>query len=407
MSYAGPRITIILPTFNRPEFVGQCLDSLLGQTLPPHQVIVVDDACSSEMPESLRPYRASIEYHRTEQLGKSAAVNYGLTRVTGEYVWIFDDDDVAVPDALERCVEPLEQQPQHGFSHGRYWWTSSGPDHRIGQVIQTSKIPDLTTRGFLIPLLETNFVGGAAILARTECYQAVGPFDTRLYRSQDYEMAIRLARRFSGVLVRGGPLLHYRQHDGMRGSSHDQFHGSQRFAKWLAYDRVFFAELYRELPLTDYLPPGLSLDRNRRHALLQRMAVMAPRLLVAEVIADLQEIDRLSDDSPFSEIERFIIQKRLTPMPYYQAGTILKDRRFSRALQSPSPVIRQLKQEIDRIKFARWKLGVRTLAGKIADRLLGRQPAPSASEPSSESIEPAHDGYCGVRGEGGAGEHDR
>ncbi len=225
-----PTVTVLIPTFNRGDFLAECLDSIQSQTLPPSQIIVVNDGSTDHTLEVLKPYRDRIEYIETPQLGKPAALNAGLERVTGDYLWIFDDDDVALPEALARFVEPLENHPEHGFSYSTYYYTASRPeDNRIGSILDESRIPDVHERGFLIPLLEGNFLGGAALFARTSCYARVGNFDTRLVRSQDYEMAIRIARRFSGIRVPGGATFHYRQHEGLRGSTRDRFQVGTRF----------------------------------------------------------------------------------------------------------------------------------------------------------------------------------
>jgi hypothetical protein len=96
-------------------------------------------------------------------------------------------------------------------------------DNRIGNILGESNIPDLQNQGLLIPLLESNFLGGAALFARIACYRRVGNFDPILIRSQDYEMAIRISRQFTGVLLSGGLTFHYSQHEGMRGSTRDRF----------------------------------------------------------------------------------------------------------------------------------------------------------------------------------------
>ena len=174
-----PTVTVLVPTYNREDFLAECLDSILSQTLAPSQIIVINDGSTDHTLEVLEPYRDRIEYIETPQLGKPAAINAGLERVTGEYLWIFDDDDVALPEALARFVEPLENHPEHGFSYSTFYYTASRPqDNRIGPILHESGVRDLHEWGFLIPLLEANFLGGAALFARTSCYACVGNFDS-------------------------------------------------------------------------------------------------------------------------------------------------------------------------------------------------------------------------------------
>ena len=352
-----PKVTVIIPTYNRAEYLAECLDSILCQTLQPCQVILINDGSDDWTRDVVEPYMMVIDYQKTNQVGKGAALNKGLEIVAGDYVWIFDDDDVALPDALERFVEPLELHPEVGFSYGTFYYSSSRPeDNQIGSILRESKIPDLQEKGFLIPLLEGDFIGGAALFARTSCYQLVGNFDPELIRSQDYEMTIRISRQFTGIRVQGGPLFHYRQHEGLRGSRRDRFQAPYRPMKWLKYDQIFFRKLYRDLPLVEYLPPGSSLEKNIRQAHLQRLEVMTSKLLIPEVMNELHELSQLSDRSDFSDQEQSILGTIINKVPYYRAGTIFDQLAFFdeiHHLSKTSILMRRLRKKILRLIVAR------------------------------------------------------
>lgn len=328
-----PRVTVLVPTYNRANFLAECLDSLFSQTLLPEQVIVVNDGSTDGTAKILEGYRGKIDIFQVNRQGKSVSINRGLSEVRGDYVWIFDDDDVALPDALERLVKPLEKDGALGFSYCRYYYTATQPDsHKIGRIISAEKKPDLKKRGFLIPLLEANVLGGAALFARTACYQTVGHFDPKLVRSQDYEMAIRIARRFQGESVEGGPTFHYRQHGGARGDERDRFLSGLRLDKWREYDQMIFRALYRELSLEDYLPPGTSLEGHERQARLQRMVIMAGKLLNEEVLKDAALLGA-SGAHPFSGREKELLRSLVSP-PYYEAGSLLEVPSFFRDFMS-------------------------------------------------------------------------
>lgn len=355
----SPKISIIVPTFNRAKYLGECLDSLLAQTLPAVQVIVVNDGSSDDTKNICDAYGTKIIYFETPQLGKPGAINFGLEKAVGDYIWIFDDDDVALPDALARFVAPLEKNPEYGFSFSAFFYTGSDPvTGRIGEILFELRIPDLKERGFLIPLLESNFLGGAGLFARAACYKEAGYFDPALLRSQDYEMAIRIARRFKGVRVNGGATFHYRQHTGERGASVDRFTLQERGRKWLEYDQKFFRKLYHELPLSEYLFPGDVYPAQKRQALLQRLAIMAMKLLLDEVRSDLNELAGLEDVSPVSSKEYDIIRDMIVRTPGHGAGEICDSEVFFKEisrLAKSSPVIRLLRPKIFRAVLARWK----------------------------------------------------
>ncbi len=351
------KITVLIPTFNRAQYLKSCLDSILNQTLPASEIIVVNDGSTDNTLNILEPYMKRIKYLESNQLGKPGAINRGLDEETRDYIWIFDDDDVALPDALERLVEPLENHPEYDFSYSSFFYTANGKDHQLGPILRELKIPNLQERGFLIPLLEFNFLGGAALFTRTSCYKEVGNFDPELLRSQDYEMAIRIARRFKGIQVSGGPTFHYRQHEGHRGPVKDRFAVKKINNKWSEYGRKFFQKLYTEIPLAEYLPPGYFLDHNTRQALLQRMAIMCYRKLVPQVISDLHELAKLTNQTPFSKEEYSIVRDIMIPAFNHNAPIFNYLEFFDNIhlLSTSSPVMRLLRANVFRSLLARGK----------------------------------------------------
>jgi glycosyltransferase involved in cell wall biosynthesis len=310
-----PAVTILIPTYNRAEYLPECLDSLYNQTIPPAQVIVINDGSAEDISRILAPYRNQIEFIETPNMGKSAALNAAMPRVCGNYVWIFDDDDVALPDALERFVRPLEQNPDCGFSYSTYYYSRSRPED--GRVVADTErhIEEIKDDEFLICLMEGNFLCGAGIFVRTSCYGEVGPFREDLIRSQDYEMAMRLARKFRGVRV-DGPTFHYRQHEGMRGSSSDRFVVTKRAAKWREYDAKFFRDLRLELDLREYLPGGSSRTAlgptDARCAYLERMTIMVSKGLYEEMVEDLKlALAAVPEGVPLSSVEVGVLRRAI------------------------------------------------------------------------------------------------
>jgi glycosyltransferase involved in cell wall biosynthesis len=165
MQHDRPRVSVIVPTFNRSRFIVDCLESLLAQTLPPAELIVVDDQSSDATRSVLATYGDRIVHLETpSQLGKPGAVNLGLEHATGEYIWVFDDDDVALPDALARFTDALERHPECGFSWSPWFVADTMPDGSLGPATFETREPDIATIGFLPALLERNFLGGGGAL---------------------------------------------------------------------------------------------------------------------------------------------------------------------------------------------------------------------------------------------------
>ena len=307
---AEPTVCVIVPTFNRAGYLPECLESLLAQTFPPTQIIVVNDGSTDNTARVIRPYLDRITYVEKENGGKSTALNLVMPDVRSDYIWIFDDDDVALPDALEIHVAALEADPNAGFSYAACYLGVAGPDGRI-QRGSIPKLPDPSQDEFFRRLLEGWFLTGqASLFVRTTCYRSVGAFDTNLIRSQDYDMLLRLSRRFKGLRI-DKPTFIYRMHDDLRGHSEYRFPGDLTNYEWYKYDRIIFAKLYSDLSLHEYLPQdGRDIGPNgsrTREALLRRMSIMARKGLWHHSEADLRRlIDDGRLDVPLSSLERRI-----------------------------------------------------------------------------------------------------
>jgi hypothetical protein len=333
MAHGGPRVSIIVPTFNRSRFLVDCLESLLAQTLPPAEVLVVNDGSTDATRAALDRFAGRVTTLDTpRQLGKPGAVNLGLEHASGDYVWVFDDDDVALPDALARFTDALERHPECGFSWSPWFCADTLADGSLGPVSWETRAPDIATLGFVPALLEHNFLGGAALFARKRCYDECGGYDPALVRSQDFDVAIRFARRYPAVRVEGGATFIYRQHEGARGSSADRFAAWARFGKWLQYDQRILRQLRREMSLGEYLPPGHDVATSQRLAIIQRFTLMAERMLVDEALEDLALLAQFPQQEPLTEAERRPVRRIAYSDPWYGCGSVWDHPRFTNRL---------------------------------------------------------------------------
>src|SRR5262249_28523227 len=143
------------------------------------------------------------------------------------------------------------------------------------EILPMSYWPDDHERAFFLELLERCFIFQFCTLIRRSVYDDVGAFDTRLLRSQDYDMIVRVARRHRGVYVDKALFLQ-RSHEGSRGAAIDRFSSDAAAEKWLAYDRLIFDRVRAEIPLDELTPPfarSLPANQRRRAALLQRACI--------------------------------------------------------------------------------------------------------------------------------------
>ena len=376
-----PKVSVLLPTYNRERFIAESLESIFAQTLSPSQVIVINDGSTDNTKSALEPFAQRIEYLESENRGKPSALNLGMTRVTGDFVWIMDDDDVALPDSLSRHIDLFKRRPELGWTYSGYIESTSRPDTGRINPVQEVLLPQFPEEEFLIRLMEESFLVHPTILVRTNCYRELGPFKTDLIRSQDYEMALRLGMHFPCARLLG-PTIYRRLDSGQKGSSADRFHSEKAMAKWMEYDIRIFNELRRTLPLDAYLPQslrnGAEISEHKRRAYLQRMFIMGKKTLYGEMLEDLRSVIACKPDEPLSKLERALLLR----IVYKLSGDPLLNPAYASAIRSLGSGAAGLSVRLELARAMRWRAAtawrnrdyrevLRTFAG--ATRIAGLQ----------------------------------
>jgi glycosyltransferase involved in cell wall biosynthesis len=330
--YVPQAISAIIPTYNRAWYVAEAINSVLNQTLPPHEVIVVDDGSVDSTREVLKSFGSRIHVIRKSNGGKSSALNVGLAHARGEFIWIFDDDDVALPDCLGRLFVALTEHPNCSFAYGSYDHLIEGPAGET-EVVDPGLQIDKGVE-FRLSVLERCYIFQPGMLVRRSVFDEVGPFNEAMIRSQDYEMLLRITRRFSGVDV-DSVVFHQRQHAGIRGTENAPVAKGKVEATWIKYDDLIFSRVYETYPLSEYLPTprdGDLSDAEARYALLERSCIMARKGMWSRSAADLKEYAGLvCAKGPFAieRSERPILRRFFGPFSYADSKLAESDEFFS------------------------------------------------------------------------------
>jgi glycosyltransferase involved in cell wall biosynthesis len=115
-----PIISVIIPTFRRPQLLKRAIDSVLAQTYPHFQICIYDDASKDETSRMVGQYRDErISYHaHPENIGLNNNYNYGLDRIDTPFFIFLSDDDLFMPSFLEEAIKGFEQYPDAGVFVG-------------------------------------------------------------------------------------------------------------------------------------------------------------------------------------------------------------------------------------------------------------------------------------------------
>ncbi|HEV8435798.1 MAG TPA: glycosyltransferase [Thermoanaerobaculia bacterium] len=243
-------VSVIIPSYNYARYLGEAIDSALGQTLPPLEVIVVDDGSTDDTPHVLATYGDRIHVLRQKNAGVAVARNSGIAAARGEYIAFLDADDVWLPRKLELQM-PL-------------FTDSVGLVHcglEFGTAIQLPRIDGDVANALL--LLEPDVIHGpgSTVVVPKRVAEEAGGFDASLPASEDWDFIYRVATRHRVAHV-PEPLVRYRKHGSGR---HDDIVRMER-GMLLAFEKAFasanpalrpraYARLYRILAAS-YLESG-------------------------------------------------------------------------------------------------------------------------------------------------------
>src|SRR5256885_13277506 len=106
-----PTVSVVMPVYNGGPFLRQSLDSILAQSYPDFEVIVVDDGSTDDTPQILASYGSRIRTYRKPNGGGASAINYGIGQAHGEWIAWLSADDLWEPTNLERQVAAIMEEP--------------------------------------------------------------------------------------------------------------------------------------------------------------------------------------------------------------------------------------------------------------------------------------------------------
>lgn len=190
-------VSVIIPTYNRKEIVGDAIDSALAQTYDDIEVIVVDDGSNDGTEELIGQHGPRVDYYQlSTNRGANAARNIGVEQSSGEFIAFLDADDLWKPEKIERQVDVLiEAGDECGLVHTGIEIT----DFRGEQIDQRvpPQIDNVEKR-----LLLGNFVGTfSCSLLQRDIFHKVGLLDEGLPSWQDWEFYLRVAEEFDFIGV--------------------------------------------------------------------------------------------------------------------------------------------------------------------------------------------------------------
>lgn len=209
----SPKVSIIMPTYNRAGLILETIESIRNQTFPNWELIIVDDGSEDNTEEIIVQLKDErIQFHKAGRTGIGGRIkNTGLGMATGELIAFIDSDDLWAATKLEKQVDALKQYPEAGFClTGGYNFREPGK----AETYFFKKTEGLKYDNIFLSFFESGLaVFTQALMLRRQCLAVSGYFqDTRSFVDGDFDFMLKLAQHFKAVIIYE-PLLFRRLHD--------------------------------------------------------------------------------------------------------------------------------------------------------------------------------------------------
>jgi glycosyltransferase involved in cell wall biosynthesis len=203
-----PRVSIVTPAYNYGKYCGELVDSVMSQTYPFVEHIVVDDGSTDDTPEVLasltKRYGSRLIVIRQRNAGQAVAINRGLLAATGDVVLWINADDFLAPWAVEDGIRALQEHPEAAAVYGD--WARVDVAGKLLETMRpgTVTIEELLMGGF--------YIAHCALFIRREMLHDVGLLDPVLRFTLDWDFVVRIALRHPIAYSSGRPWAYYRDH---------------------------------------------------------------------------------------------------------------------------------------------------------------------------------------------------
>ncbi len=203
----SPLVSVVIPTFNAARLLSETIDSVLGQTYPHVEVLVIDDGSTDDTAQVLERFGDRIRYFRQENWGgPSGPRNVGVQNAQGDLISFFDSDDLMVSEKLATSVDVFRHHPDVDFVFSNFQGINEGGEvykddflakytsfRRVLEREEESSVGFIPGREVYHELLTANFIGTSSVVCRRAVFDRVGLFDESMLNADDVDMWRRIA----------------------------------------------------------------------------------------------------------------------------------------------------------------------------------------------------------------------
>jgi len=207
-------ISVIIPTHNRAHCLPRALNSVLAQSHPADEIIVIDDGSTDNTRALIAQDYPQVRYLYQDNAGVSAARNHGIRHARGDWIALLDSDDEWLPQKLSKQTTAIKAQPDYQVCHGDEIWIRN--NKRVNPMQKHRK-----SGGWIFDkCLPLCAISPSAVMLHIDLFSKIGLFDEALPACEDYDLWLRICSQ-QPVLYIDEPLINkYGGHDDQLSQQH-------------------------------------------------------------------------------------------------------------------------------------------------------------------------------------------
>ena len=190
----NPKVSVVIPTYNRAHLIGRAIKSVLNQTYQDFEIIIVDDGSTDNTEEVVKSFNDErIRYiQHKKSRGSAATRNTGIKASKGKYIAFQDSDDEWLLGKLQKQMEIFKNaEKKVGVVYTGFWRIENGKKIYIPSFKVKQKKGDIHKE-----ILKGNFISPQTTVVKKECFHVSGMFDEQLVSRHDWELWIRISKKW-------------------------------------------------------------------------------------------------------------------------------------------------------------------------------------------------------------------
>ena len=196
-------ISVIIPTFNRLNYLERAIKSVLNQTISVDEIIVVDDGSNDGTSEFIRSKYPDLKYIFQSNRGVSAARNVGIAAAKSNWIAFLDSDDEWVNSKIKEQVTQLDLNPEINFCHSNELWIRNG--NEIKQKSSHKKFGGL----IFDKCLDKCLISPSSVICRKSLLNNLKSFDEDLLICEDYDLWLRVTSQNPVLFIEKSLIIKY------------------------------------------------------------------------------------------------------------------------------------------------------------------------------------------------------